>query len=198
MSTDNKIRLILDGKYGNEAKFICQYITCDLVNLESVANLDDYNRIFDNFINSTNEYLKSFKRSSTNTMSPTPTIEAQTNSNPNETIEIENIYKKKRDKKLSLNKLAERWRTPLAQRTNFIVKKAAEYQVPVIEPVNEQNDISNHSKKRSAYAADISIVVDDDTDNDIDSDTKSITEKDSVKLKLFKNDKKKKGKKKSK
>lgn len=172
---------------------IRQYVKYDLVNLESVTSMVDYNGIFDKFINSTNEYLKSLKRSSVNIMSPTPTMEAKNNSSPSE-----NIAKIKKDKKLSLNKLAERWRTPLAQRTNFIVKKASEYQAPDIEPFSELNDISYHSKKRSAQMADISLVVDDDTDNDIDSDTKSITDdsESSVKVKLFKNDKKKKGKKK--
>ncbi len=63
MDVDQNTRLILSGQFGEQAKFICQYIKCDLVSLQSVVT-SDYDDCFNVFIQNARELLVGLKRSS--------------------------------------------------------------------------------------------------------------------------------------
>jgi hypothetical protein len=63
MQVDQNTRLLLSGQFGEQAKFICQYMKCDLVSLESIITTD-YDACFTAFVQSLHELLTSLKRGS--------------------------------------------------------------------------------------------------------------------------------------
>lgn len=121
---------------GQGERFIYQYIKSDIVSLESLVT-DDYDKLFSRFINNIEELVVGIKRNSTSPKSP---------------VSSQQQVDKAVDKKNAINsqKFIEKWRTPLVQRSNYIVKK------PVISAVEQKLELPG--KKRSAVSADISLV----------------------------------------
>lgn len=159
---------IISGTYGKEAQFFCEYTKTHLVTLESLVEPSGYDDLFRQFLKCSSDYIDRFKPSDA------------TLPNTSELIELgpSTLTQKKKDKFL------EKYRTPLCERTNFVVNK------PSIT-VNEERlslceSESSNAKKRSAFAADISSCLSaEDYQSEEDNDSIQL-----VKVKLFKEKKK--------
>lgn len=156
---------ILNGTYGKEAQFICEYTKTHLVTLESLVDPSGYDDFFKQFLKCSSDYIDRLKP-------------CDATANQSELIELgpSTLTKKKNDK------ILEKYRTPLCERTNFVVNK------PSIT-INEERlslceSESSNAKKRSAFAADISPCL---TAEESEEDNESIK---LVKVKLFKEKKK--------
>lgn len=157
------IRAMLSGKLGNEAQFVSRFIHYDLNNLQEITDPRPYDDIYIKFLQISVEYLNGLQSPSPN-MTPSAGVKKTNNKN--------------------FDRLVEKWRTPMTQRTNFSVKNI---HVPEVSNGSEASDTST-SKKRTAPSADISILNDDDADFKEESDLE-------IKTELFKSTKKKKLKK---